>query len=305
MPHLHGFRNSLLLVGVFMASSVQAEEITPSSSYLMAMPQGPTASTRITPEYAALVARDAFFWAWPIVNIFNRRLAFRQLKDFALSGGIVPIAPLNHLTMLTDYIAPEERIVACPNQDVVYGNGVLALDLSPVVIQVPNFGDRFWVYQVVDTRSDGFADLGKMYGTTPGFYLLVGPNWSGEVPKGITRVFRSTTNSGVVIPRVFQGDTPEDKKAVQTVLGGVMMYPLSEFDGVAKTHDWTKVESAPSMASGSDEVKWVPTDKFIDTLPLALKDHRFPARRRDTLRFSRFSTPRRAIRPSKPPCPKL
>ena len=45
--------------------------------------------------------------------------------------------------MLTDYIVPEERIVACPNQDVVYGVGALALDVSPVVIQVPDFSDRF------------------------------------------------------------------------------------------------------------------------------------------------------------------
>jgi hypothetical protein len=59
---------------------------------------------------------------------------------------------------------------------VVYGVGSLALDLSPVVIQVPDFGDRFWVYQIVDLRSDSFVQLGKMYGTTPGFYLLVGPN---------------------------------------------------------------------------------------------------------------------------------
>jgi hypothetical protein len=44
------------------------------------------------------------------------------------------------------------------------------------VIQVPDFGDRFWVYQIVDLRSDSFVQLGKMYGTTPGFYLLVGPN---------------------------------------------------------------------------------------------------------------------------------
>jgi hypothetical protein len=89
----------------------------------------------------------------------------------------VPSAPLNKLAMLTDYITPEQRLVACPNQDVVYGVGLLALDQSPVVIQVPDFGDRFWVYQVVDLRTDGFVQLGKMYGTTPGFYLLAGPNW--------------------------------------------------------------------------------------------------------------------------------
>ncbi len=76
--------------------------------------------------------------------------------------------------MLTDYVNPEERNVACPNQDVVYGLGLLALDVSPVVIQVPDFGDRFWVYQIVDLRTDSFAQLGKMHGTTRGFYLLAG-----------------------------------------------------------------------------------------------------------------------------------
>jgi hypothetical protein len=100
-------------------------------------------------------------------------------------------APLNRLGMLTDYIDPSERIVACPNQDVAYGAGILALDQSPVVIQVPDFSSRFWVYQIVDLRTDGFAQLGKMYGTWPGFYLLVGPNWHGDVPKGITEGGRS------------------------------------------------------------------------------------------------------------------
>ena len=102
------------------------------------------------------------------------------------------------------------------------------------MIQVPDFGDRFWVYQIVDVRTDSFADVGKMYGTTPGFYLLVGPDWKEEVPKGITGVFRASTNTGYVVPRVFQDDTPEDNKAVQVVTRRVMMYPLAEFDDTMK-----------------------------------------------------------------------
>jgi hypothetical protein len=78
----------------------------------------------------------------------------------------------------------------------VYGIGLLALEKSPVVIQVPDFGNRFWVFAAYDTRTDAFVQLGKMYGTTPGFYLVVGPNWKGDLPKGITRVFQSTTHSG-------------------------------------------------------------------------------------------------------------
>lgn len=71
--------------------------------------------------------------------------------------GPLPQSPLNTFAMLTDYIAPEQRSVACPNQDVVYGAGFAALDISPVVVQVPDFGDRFWVYQIVDLRTEAFA----------------------------------------------------------------------------------------------------------------------------------------------------
>jgi hypothetical protein len=187
--------------------------------------------------------------------------------------GILPFAPINRLAMLTDYIDPAERAVACPNQDVAYGGGPLALDVSPVVIQVPDFGDRFWVYQIVDLRTDSFASLGKMYGTTPGFYLLVGPNWHGDIPKGIARVFRSTTNTGFVAPRVFVDDTAEDKQAAQAAISGIDMYPLAEFDGTMTRHDWSKLPKFPSPgSSGGAETKWVFPDKLIDQLPLVLAD---------------------------------
>jgi hypothetical protein len=47
--------------------------------------------------------------------------------------------------MLSNYIAPKQRFVTSPNQDVVYGAGFLALDREPVVLQVRDFGNRFWV----------------------------------------------------------------------------------------------------------------------------------------------------------------
>jgi hypothetical protein len=174
--------------------------------------------------------------------------------------------------MLTDYIDPAERAVACPNQDVVYGGGPLGLDVSPVVLQVPDFGKRFWVYQIVDLRTDSFADLGAMYGTEPGFYLLVGPGWDGEVPDGITKVFRSGTNTGFFAPRAFQDDTAEDKRAIQAVINLINAYPLAEFDGTVKPRDWSKLPSFPQPDSGDGETKWVFPEKFLDQLPLLLDD---------------------------------
>jgi hypothetical protein len=246
-------------------------DVAPSIHWRRALPPGPDVRVKITEEYARLVARDAYFWAWPMVNIYNRRLVFAQVKEAVKAGPLV-FAPLNHNAMFTDYVDPAERAVACPNQDVVYGLSLLALDLAPVVVQVPDYGDRFWVYQVVDCRSDSFVQLGAMYATTPGFYLLVGPHWQGAVPKGITKVFRSTTNTGFGVPRIFQDDTPEDKKAIQSVLPYVLFYPLDEYDGKMKTKDWLNMPKAPAQQEGEAETKWVLPEKFVDQLPLVLDD---------------------------------
>lgn len=260
-----------LVASLGLSPLARAESILPSPGWLRALPSGPVAGTTFTEAYAAMVARDAYFCAWPLVNVYNRRLIYSQLNEIVMAGP-VPAAPLNQLGMLSDYIEPQERIVACPNQDVVYGAGALALDQSAAVIQVPDFGERFWVYQVVDTRTDSFADLGKMYGTTPGFYLLVGPNWKGDVPKGIAKVFRASTNSGYVVPRIFQDDNLADNKRVREVTRQIMMYPLAQFDGAMKSRDWTQLPKKESLSSGDEEVKWVVPEKFLDVLPTVLAD---------------------------------
>jgi hypothetical protein len=248
--------------------------LTPSPEWARAMPPGPAAGTRMTVEYVKQVARMAYFWAWPMMNLQSRLATFRPLKDFALSSGVLPVGPVNEVTMLTDYIAPSERAVACPNQDVVYGQAVLDLAKEPVVVQVPDFAGRFFVYQIVDQRSDSFADIGAMYATQPGFYLLAGPDWNGAVPKGISRVFRSPTNVGFLIPRVFREDTAADRQSVQLLVGQIMSYPLSRYTGRMQTRDWSKLPKVGG-SSGEAEVRWVKPDTFFDELP-ALLDNLSP-----------------------------
>src|SRR5215510_1120845 len=248
--------------------------LVPSPSWSLAMPPGPDASVKITEAYARLVARDAYFWAWPMVNIYNRRLAFKQAPEPGLMNGVLPLAPLNALSMLHDYIEPEQRWVACPNQDVVYGAGIAALEEGPVIVQVPDFGKRFWVYQAVDLRTDGFIELGSMYGSQPGFYMLAGPDWKGEVPKGITSVFRAKTHTILIAPRVFQDDTPEDKRAIQSVISAIDIYPLAKYDGHMKVRDWTKLPrfATPGGSGGETETRWVFPETFLDQLPVVMKD---------------------------------
>jgi hypothetical protein len=235
--------------------------------------KGSLPGTTFTPEYVKAVGRFAYIWAWPMVNSFNRRVALTSVPEPGLRGGVLPNAPVGNIAMLTDYITPEQRFVACPNQDVTYGMGYGSLDSMPAVMQVPDFGDRFWVYAAWDARTDEFSKIGKQYGTKPGFYLMVGPNWKGKVPNGISAVFRSSTELAAFCPRVFLNDNEEDRKAIQPILNQVMVYPLSEFDGKMKTKDWKKVPTFPVPGKGSDEeIQWVPPAAFFDQLPMVLKN---------------------------------
>ncbi|MBS7253704.1 DUF1254 domain-containing protein [Flavobacterium branchiicola] len=237
------------------------------------LPTAPVPNTIMTDAYVKNIATSLYAWGWPLTNIHNRVETFRALPGPIYGGGVLPLAPPNHLCMLNDYVQPEERAVACPNQDVVYGLAPLDLSNGPVVVQVPDFGDRFWVYQVCNQRTDGFASLGKMYGTKPGFYLLAHKDWNGKVPDGITEVFRSTTRYGIVIPRVFQTDDPADKKAVQPLVNQIGLYPLEDFDGKMKITDWKKTKvTPPDPAGGKVETKWVKPETFFDQLTDILKE---------------------------------
>jgi len=112
--------------------------------------------------------------------------------------------------------------------------------------------------------------MGKMYGTKPGLYLLAGPNWNGQTPAGIQAVFRSSTNLGVVIPRVFKDATEEDTKAVQPIINQIDIYPFSKSDGKMKTVDWSKSTKFPSQSKGQEETKWVDPATFVDQLAKAM-----------------------------------
>lgn len=229
----------------------------------------PAPALRITEGYTRMVAREAYFWAWPLLSVYNRRLAAARVRQPGLVGGVVPVAPLNRLVMLAEPPGPLDRWTACPDPDVLEGWCVLALDRSPVVVQVPDFGRRFWVYRTVDLRTDSFARLGVMYDTLPGFYLLAGPDWSGEVPAGIREVFRSATNTGVVAPQVFPDDIPDDQRELRALISGIDMYPLSEYDGRWKRRYW---QHAPSLPGAVGDDRWVAPEKFLEQLPLVLRE---------------------------------
>ncbi len=214
-----------------------------------------------------------YVWAYTLVNMHNRRAAYvyaetvanlsRQRFGSSLSDlfrsdtssrGFT--SPLNRLKMQTDYIAPEQRFIVCPNQDVAYGIGFCDLAKSPVVFQVPDFADRYWSIELLDQRSDVFGSPGMRLGSAAGHYLIVGPEWEGTVPDDIEDVYRSTTRYAVILPRVFLDDSAEDREAIQPLLNNIMAYPIDEFTGEMKSTDWRAASDLPPPG-GKDEFRWV------------------------------------------------
>nr|WP_315597986.1 DUF1254 domain-containing protein [uncultured Cupriavidus sp.] len=268
MSRLH----SLVIVAALLATPMAMAAGEPAAK----LPPGPVAGANMPRSYVKNVAKVAYIWGWPMVNIHNRHLVFSKVPENGLGDGVLPVAPLNRLTMLTDYIKPEERAVATPNQDVAYGFGIFSLEKEPAVFQVPDFGSRFWVYQLGDQRTDTLGGVGKMYGTKPGFYMVVGPNWKGQTPKGIRGVYRSPTNIAYIIPRAFLDDTAQDRQAIRPLVSQIMAYPLSEYDGKMKTKDWTKLPNLSDPAGGKQgsgaETQWVKPEAFFKELPLVMKE---------------------------------
>lgn len=222
-------------------------------------------------EYVRTVAGLACVWGYPMVNMLNRRAALSRAPEPGRLNGVLPASPVGQIAMLNDYIDPGQRFIACPNQDVVYGLGFFSLDEQPVVVQVPEFGDRFHVYAFYDARTDQFGQVGSPYGSRPGHYLLVGPSWTGEAPDGIVGVFRSSTALANAIPRIFMDDTDEDRAAIQPLVDRVMVYPLTEFTGAMRSKTWAEVPSFDGPSSSGEETKWVRPETFFSELGDVLK----------------------------------
>lgn len=210
------------------------------------------------------ISQQAYVWGWPMVYLNNCRRSLSLLSAPGRMAGM-PVAPVNQLAMLTEQLSPAARIVPCPNRDVAYGFGLFDLNVEPVVVQVPDFGDRYWLYQLGDQRTDSFAKLGKQHGTQPGCYLIVGPNWSGEIPTGIVDVFRCPTNLGYCIPRVQISTLNHDAASFKNLVGGIHMYSLSQYRGKPKRKDWTKLRWYPSVGSSTrHQNRFVAPENFFD-----------------------------------------
>jgi hypothetical protein len=222
------------------------------------------------PDDVPALAREAYVWGWPLAYVHTCRRQLEKVPAPGNSGGM-PVAPVNRLAMLVDRISPRAAAIPCPNQDVMYGFGIFDLAESAVVLQVPDFGDRFWLYQLGDQRTDAFANLGSMYGTQPGFYLVVGPGWQGAAPEGFEGVLRCPTRHAFCIPRVFVSAREGDREAAAASVRGIAAYPLHEFTRETLVRDWSRLRWFPNLGRAGHR-RGVSPEAFFDSLPEILAD---------------------------------
>ncbi len=80
---------------------------------MLSFPRGPAPGSRLA-RFVREIGRFAYLWAWPLVNVFNRYTSFKRVWRPLLIGGIAPVAPINRLAMLPDYIGSKQRYITCP-----------------------------------------------------------------------------------------------------------------------------------------------------------------------------------------------
>ncbi|MDT6961840.1 DUF1254 domain-containing protein [Cupriavidus sp. SZY C1] len=160
------------------------------------------------------LSADVFTYGYPLVlmdvtrevmtartpaNSFNHH---RALPDAALASGV------------------------SANADTLISTAWVDVSAEPVVLSVPDTGGRYYVMQMVDAWTNVFAAPGKRTtGTRRGAFAIVGPDWRGTLPKGVTEV-RAPTGMVWLIGR-FQTNGKGDYGNVHRLQDQLRLVPLS------------------------------------------------------------------------------
>src|ERR671936_276007 len=89
-------------------------------------------------------------------------------------------------------LGPETKFVS-PNNDTLYVVAQCDVRQGPLVLHVPDAGDRYYVLQFIDAWTNNFAYIGRRAtGTAEAEYLLVDRQYDGPVPDGMPVVAAPT-----------------------------------------------------------------------------------------------------------------
>ncbi len=178
---------------------------------------------KLTPVEAKAIARDAFVFGLPPVYFaLNEDVMTNVAKP---EGGR---APLNQFAHFREFPDPSNRTVVLWNVDTLYSIGTLDLTTEPLVLSIPEMGNRWWLMQVIDAWNDVPAAPGtRTIGSKGGDFALVGPNWKGKLPAGLKEV-RIDTCLCAIGGRTYTAGKA-DYEAVHKIQDKYKLTPLSKW----------------------------------------------------------------------------
>lgn len=178
-----------------------------------------------TPEETRAIAKDAWLYAFPMMESYNTWYLQAVVK-----GSSTYIGGFNKFRHYSEAFTAANHDLVTLNNDTPYSWAWLDLRAEPIVISVPEVPiERYYVLQFIDLFTYNCAYIGsRSTGNEAGDFLMVGPRWKGEVPAGFKKVFNSETQIVGILGRT-QLNGPEDVENVRKVQAGYKLTPLSAF----------------------------------------------------------------------------
>src|SRR5437763_3177508 len=181
----------------------------------------------ITPTEARAVAKEAYIYGFPIVDNYRIQHAYWADKATSEYKG-----PWNQIWNSARLFTPADTAIQTPNSDTPYSFMGADLRSEPLVLTVPAMEkDRYFSVQLIDYYTFNFDYVGtRTTGNGGGSFLLAGPGWKGDAPKGVRKVFRCETELAFPTYRT-QLLNPGDIENVKKVQAGYKVQTLSAFLG--------------------------------------------------------------------------
>lgn len=180
-----------------------------------------TLTPQITPAEAQEIAQEAYVFGLPLVY---SAIGIDVATHVSQPEGM--LAPLNQFAHLRDFPDAAANPIVGMNLDTLYSFANLDLTQEPLVLTVPEMGDRYWIMQLIDLWNDVPAAPGaRTVDGEGGRFAIVGPQWQGTLPEGITEI-RADTTLVTIGGRTYVAG-PEDVPAVHAIQDQYTLTPLS------------------------------------------------------------------------------
>jgi len=169
--------------------------------------------------------QQVYIYGFPMIA------AYKAMYQFSIDKSNSQYkAPLNKIWNDSKTFTPKDTAIVTPNADTPYSLLEMDLRAEPLVICVPKVEkNRYYAVQLSDLYSYNVGYIGsRTTGNDPGCYMVAGPNWKGDTPPSIKKLFSLETQFGIAIFRT-QLLNPADMPNVIKVQKGYSAQPLSEF----------------------------------------------------------------------------